>query len=224
MVGDEGEKGRTGSAGSGRVFSVVLSAGGIICVVRDGACPDPLRADQARLSLLVGKYAWGRSMKLAHMLSVVVGLILTPAAYAQATCSEFARITSEALGDFDAITGDEIEADLYKASVWLSGAGECQIDNEWDSIYTCLYQFESHASASAAWDNHHAVLSSCFADWAPIGMTPSSEGKDGYRTLSGTRYTGTGDFEDMEWAVFLEEHTGSHGTDYHVTLELVYWL
>jgi hypothetical protein len=196
----------------------------ILCIVRDGACPDPLRHVQARLSVLAGNDARGQSMKLAHTLSVVIGLILTPTAYAQPTCSEFARITSEALEDFDAIIGEEIETDSYKASVWLSGAGECQIDYEWDSIYTCLYQFESYASASAAWDAQHAALGSCLAGWAPTSMTPESEAPDGYRTLSGTRYTGSGDFVDMDWAVILQEHTGTHGTDYHLLVELVYWL
>lgn len=163
-------------------------------------------------------------MKLALTLSVTLGLMLTPAAYAQATCSEIARINSEALEDFDAITGDEIEDDHYKASVWLSGAGDCQIDFEFDSIYTCLYQFESYASASAAWNAHVAAVSSCLADWKPGSVTPDSAATDGYRTLSGTRHTGTGNYEDMDWAVILQEHTGTHGTDYHVLVELVYWL
>ncbi len=163
-------------------------------------------------------------MKLAPTISVAIGLILTPTAYAQATCSEIARINLEATEDFDAITGDEIEDALYRASVSLSGAVECTISHEWDSIYTCLYQFESYASASAAWTAHVAAVSTCLADWKPGSMNPDSAPTDGYRILSGTRYTGAGDYTDMDWAVILQEHTGTHGTDYHVLVELVYWL
>lgn len=163
-------------------------------------------------------------MKRAHILSMAIGLMLAPAAYAQPACSEFARITAEALEDFDTITGDEVGSHLYKATVWLSGAGECQIDFDWDSIYTCLYQFESLASASANLDSHQAAISSCLAGWQPTSMMPESESQDGFRSLSGTRYTGTGEYADMDWAVVLQEHTGTHGTDYHVLVELIYWL
>ena len=163
-------------------------------------------------------------MKLALALCATLGLVLAPAAYAQVSCSEFARITSEGLGDFSAITGDEVQDDLYESSVWLSGADDCGIGMEWDSIYTCLYQFDSYASASASLSTHLAELSSCLAGWAPSSIAADDIADDGFRTLSGTRYSGTGDYEDMDWAVILQEHTGEHGTDYHVLVELVYWL
>ena len=162
-------------------------------------------------------------MKRALTLAVTLGLILAPAAYAQATCSEIVRINSEALEDFDAIAGEEIEGDLYEASVWLSGAGDCNIDYEFDSIYSCLYQFESYDSAAAALNANLAAVGSCLAGWTSSSVTPDSEAKEGYRTLSGTLHAGTGDYEDMEWAVILEEHTGTHGTDYHVWVQLAYY-
>ena len=163
-------------------------------------------------------------MKLALVLCATLGLVLTPAAYAQVSCSEFARITSEGLGDFSAIAGDEVQDDLYESSAWLSGADDCGIDWELDALYTCLYQFDSYASASASWSAHLVELSSCLAGWEPSDIAVDEVADDGFRKLSGTRYSGTGDYEDMDWAVILQEHTGAHGIDYHVVVELVHWL
>lgn len=163
-------------------------------------------------------------MKLALASAALLGLALAPAAYAQVSCSEVRRVIEESEYDFDEITGAKIEEDYYKATFSLSGADECTIDYEWDSIYSCGFQYQSYASATAAWNAQAAAVSSCLAGWAPSSVTPESTAtNNGYRVLMGALYVGSGAFEDLEWAVVLEEHAETGSTHYHLWVELAYY-
>jgi hypothetical protein len=164
-------------------------------------------------------------MKLALSSAALLALTLAPSAYAQITCSEVSRLNSEAEDDFDTITGSEVDVDLYKANYTLAGANSCQIDLEFDSVYYCDWQYTSYASAASALSSQVASLGYCLGGWsAPKTITPEDKAdSDGYRSLGGTYWEGKGDFEDMEWAVELEEHADSNGTHYHLWVDLIYY-
>ncbi len=161
-------------------------------------------------------------MKSVIPVAASVALALAPAAYAQVGCSEIASLNAYGLDDFDSIVDEEIEDDLYDTSYWLSGAEECTIDYAFDSVYSCLWIYDSQAAASTAWSAQLSAIGPCLAGWSSSNATPDSAATDGYRTLQAVYYAGAGTHVDMEWALGLEEHTGASGTDWHVWLDLAY--
>jgi hypothetical protein len=164
-------------------------------------------------------------MKLAFASAALLGLTLAPAAYAQVTCSEVSRLLSEVESDFENISGEEIDDYLFEATFSISGAYDCQVDLDWDSVYFCEWQYTSYSAAAAAMSSHAAALGYCLSGWKSGSMTADTAAdEEGYRTLGGTFWAGTGAYEDMEWDVELEEHTDSNGTHYHVWIGLIYYL
>jgi hypothetical protein len=162
-------------------------------------------------------------MKLIFALAAIGGLALGSAANAQVSCSEINRINTESLDDFEGISGEEIDDENYKATYKLSGADDCSLNYEWDSIYSCGYQFSSYASASDARNSLAGAIGSCLPGWQSRTVPAEAAASDGWRTLTGTLYSGTGTYEDLEWASVLEEHTDTSGTHYHVWVELAYF-
>ncbi|MDP3739883.1 MAG: hypothetical protein Q8R02_21025 [Hyphomonadaceae bacterium] len=162
-------------------------------------------------------------MKAFVPIAASLVLALAPSAYAQVTCSEVNQLNAYGLDDFDAIVGDEIDDDFYKATYALNGALECSIDYGFDSIYTCTWTFSTYAEAAAAWNAQIGAVGSCLPGWPARPETPSSEASGGYRALQTTYFAGSGTYEDMEWGVFLEEHTFDGGSDWHVGVGLA-WL
>jgi hypothetical protein len=165
-------------------------------------------------------------MKLALASAALVGLTLAPGAYAQITCSEVNRLISESDVDFEDISGDEIDDDYYEATYSIGGASECTVDVEFDSVYSCEWQYQYYSDASAALSSHVSALGYCLGGgWsAPKSMkTDASADSQGYRTVAGTYWEGSGKYLDLEWAAELEEHTDSNGTHYHLWVDLVYY-
>jgi hypothetical protein len=164
-------------------------------------------------------------MKLALASAALLGLTLAPAAYAQVSCSEVSRLNAEADTDFEDISGEETDVDLYQATYKISGARECMVDLEYDSIYSCEWQYSSYSDASSALSSQVSSLGYCLSGWsAPKSITPDSTAdSDGYRSIAGTYWEGKGDFVDMEWMVELEEHADSNGTHYHLWVDLAYY-
>lgn len=162
-------------------------------------------------------------MKIFTPIATSIALTLAPAAYAQVSCSEINRINTESLDDFEGITGEEIDDEVYKATYKLSGADDCSVSYEWDSIYSCGYQFSSFASASDARNSLASAIGSCLPGWQSKSVPAEAAASDGWRTLTGTLYSGTGTYEELEWASVLEEHTDTSGTHYHVWVELAYF-
>lgn len=162
-------------------------------------------------------------MKPILALAAVAGLLTAPAAYAQVSCSELEHINLESADDFDGIVGEEIDDDVYRATYTLGGASECSIDYAWDSVYSCGYQFSSYQAGAEARNSMSAMIAACLPGWQSKGVTPDAAAADGFRTLAGTLYSGTGANADLEWASVLEEHTDTNGTHYHVWLELAYY-
>jgi hypothetical protein len=161
-------------------------------------------------------------MKATTPIAASLVLALAPAAHAQVTCSEVNRLIEYSKDDFDEIAGEEVDDDFYKATYTLAGAAECTVDYAFDSVYGCLWVYDSYSAASAALSSQGYALLSCLSGWTPKSITPATTATDGYRTLQGTYYTGTGVNEDLEWSVGLEEHTHSQGTDWHVWVDLAY--
>ena len=163
------------------------------------------------------------TVAIAALAFALAPVTLAPSAHAQVTCTEVNQLNAHGLEDFDAITGDEIEDDFYKATYTLNGALECSIDYGFDSVYTCTWVFSTQAEAAAAWNAQVGAVSSCLPGWPARPETPNSEASAGYRTLQSTYFAGSGTYVDMEWGVFLEEHTFDGGTDWHVGVGLA-WL
>lgn len=162
-------------------------------------------------------------MKLLLALAAIGGLALAPAANAQVSCSDINRINTEGLDDFGGITGEEIDDEHNKATYKLSGADDCSLNYEWDSVYSCGYQFSSYASASDARNALAGAISSCLPGWQSKTVPAEAAATAGWRTLTGTLFAGTGTYEDLEWASVLQEHTDTSGTHYHVWVELAYF-
>jgi hypothetical protein len=164
----------------------------------------------------------GSNMKSVIPIAASLALALAPAAYAQVTCSEVSRLIEYAKDDFDDITGEEIDDDYYKASYSLPGAAECTVDYNFDSVYYCLWVYDSYSAASAALSAQGYALVSCLSGWTPRSITPDATASAGYRMLQGTSYEGSGANVDFEWSVGLEEHTHAQGTDWHVWVDIAY--
>lgn len=151
-----------------------------------------------------------------------LALALAPVAHAQVTCSEMIRVTDYSKDDFDDILGEEIDDEFYEATYTLAGATECTLDFGWDSVYACLWVYDSYSAAYSAYGSQRAAVASCLPGWSTDAMTPAAFATDGYRTLEGTFYNGAGVNADYEWGVYVEEHTSSNGTDWHVSVGLAY--
>jgi hypothetical protein len=161
-------------------------------------------------------------MKAFTPIAASLALALAPVAHAQVACSEVASLNSYGLEDFDEIADGEIEDDYYKASFSLSGASECTIDYSFDSIYSCVWTFPSQSAAASAFNSQVNAVSSCLAGWQHRTESPSGTVSNGFRQLQASYYEGSGSYIDMEWGVFLEEHTFDGGADWHVTVGLAY--
>jgi hypothetical protein len=161
-------------------------------------------------------------MKSAIPILAGLALALAPAAHAQVSCSEISSVTGYSKDEFDDIIGEEVDDDYYKATYSISGATECTLDFGWDSVYQCIWVYNSQSAASAAYHAQRGAVAACLPGWTADPMTPSATATDGYRTLEGVFYAGAGSNVDLEWGVFLEEHTSTNGTDWHVAVGLAY--
>jgi hypothetical protein len=160
-------------------------------------------------------------MKSAIPVVAGLALALAPAAHAQVTCAEMSRVAEYSKDDFEDIAGEEVDDDFYKATYSLSGATECTLDLGWDAVYQCIWVYDSLAMANAAYYTQRGAVSACLPGWNPDPLTPAAA-TDGYRTLEGVYYLGAGSNVDLEWGVFVEEHTHANGTDWHVNVGLAY--
>jgi hypothetical protein len=155
--------------------------------------------------------------------AAAAALVLAPAAYAQATCSAISSLNGHALDDdFDSILGDEIDEEYYYALVNLDGATECTIEYGFDSIYTCMWVFDTQAEAAVALSSQISVMGSCLSGWSRETATPEANSNNGFRLLDGVYFSGSGNHADLEWAAVTEEHTADEGTDWHVLVGLAY--
>lgn len=162
-------------------------------------------------------------MKAFVPIAASLALALAPVAHAQVTCSEVANVNRYGLDDFEEIAEDEIDDDYYDASYYLAGAEECNVDYTLDSIYSCIWVYDSYASASASYSAQISALGSCLSGWQYRTEATDSEAKDGYRTVQAASYEGSGQYLDMAWGVFIEEHTFDGGTDWHLVTGLAYF-
>src|SRR5262245_48084590 len=110
-------------------------------------------------------------MKFTLALAAIAGLTLAPVAHAQVSCSDVRKLIAEAEDDFDALTGDEIDDDLYEGTYKFSGARDCTVDQEWDSIYSCGYQYQSYSEAYAGWSARLGEVSCCLSGWRAVDVT-----------------------------------------------------
>jgi hypothetical protein len=163
-----------------------------------------------------------KSLKIAATAAAAAALAFAPAAYAQATCSAINSLHEQALEDFDSIVGDEIEEEYYYALVNLDGATECTIEYSFDSIYTCMWVFDTQAEAAVALSSQISTMGSCLSGWSRETATPEANSTNGFRLLDGVYFSGSGNHIDLEWAAVTEEHIADEGTDWHVLVALAY--
>jgi hypothetical protein len=163
-------------------------------------------------------------MKIAVPLLASLILGIAPCAAAQVTCAEIKTVTTAAEDDFGAFEGEEIDDDIYKSTYSLPGAQSCTLDFEFDSIFSCMFVYDNLASAQSAMNAHAASVAACLPAWSTKALTPDPPATSGTRALQGTFYAGPGAQDDLEWGVFIEEHTFDGGQDWHVTVGLAYLL
>lgn len=161
-------------------------------------------------------------MKFATPALASLALAFAPAAHAQVSCSEVSAVIGYADDDFESISGDEVDDDLYEATYALNGSQECTVDYAFDSVYSCLWVFDSQAAAASAYNMQYGAVSRCLSGWTTKPMTPETTANAGYRMLQGGLISGSGDAADLEWAVYLDEHTVGSVTDWHVSVGLAY--
>lgn len=161
-------------------------------------------------------------MKAFVPIAASLALALAPAAHAQVSCKQVNALIAYGLDDFEEITDAEIEEDYYESSYFLAGAAECTVDYFFESVYVCVWTYSSQASASAAYNTQLNAVGSCLAGWKQGAVKPDEKAADGFRTLEGYYYGGSGSNADLEFGVILEEHTANNAVDWHVVVELAY--
>ena len=161
-------------------------------------------------------------MKAAVAIAAGLALALAPAAYAQVMCSEISRVSNAAMDEFEDITGAEIEDDLYKATFSIAGATECTVEYSFDSVYSCLWVYDSEAAALAAYSTQSGAVGACLSSWTRRDDNDTGDASDGLRYIRGVYYAGSGAQSDLEWGVFMEEHRTATVTDWHVWVALAY--
>jgi hypothetical protein len=163
-------------------------------------------------------------MKIALPVLASLILLLAPGAAAQVTCAEIKTVIAAAEDDFEAFEGEEVDDDVYKSTYTLPGAENCTLDYSFDSIFECLFVHNSLASAQSAMNAHAASIAACLPAWATSPLTPDAQATDGLRRVQGVFYSGAGNQDDLEWAVYIQEHTFDGGQDWHVWVGLAYLL
>lgn len=161
-------------------------------------------------------------MKISTALAAAATMFLTPVAQAQIDCANVGALVEAAYDDFDALAGDEIEEDVFKAESLLGGSTDCNVAySDWDTVYTCLWVFGSEAEADANFGGLTSTFRACLSGWeSSVGTPGEPEGE--YTPLKGYIIAGKGDFADMEWYLELDRHTFGDGTDWHVYAALSY--
>jgi hypothetical protein len=160
-------------------------------------------------------------MKIAF-LAAALAFAFAPVAHAQLSCSEVTDFVGYALDDFDDIAGDEIDDDVYSVTQNFAGASECAISYEFDSVYACIWVYQSADEANAAYNAQSSALAPCLASgWK--SETPDPGAADsGITPLRKVYYEGEGDNADLEWTVLMEEHQDNDVHDWHVWVSLAY--
>ncbi len=163
-------------------------------------------------------------MKLVSMLALSVGLALVPVAQAQVSCSQVTALIEAAMEDFDSITGEEVDGDVYAASFELDAANDCQITFDLSSTYACMWVYDSLEAASADYGLQSRALGDCLSDdWDRDTFAPDTE-EAGFKQLDGLSY-----FQEDEdggaitWVAYLEEHIDGDTHDWHVWVGVDYF-
>jgi hypothetical protein len=161
-------------------------------------------------------------MKSAIPIAAGLALALAPAAHAQVSCSEVSRIAKSALDEFKDLTGKEIEDDLFNATYKLAGAAECTVEFSFDTVYACLWTYDTEAGATVAYNAQVMAVGGCVPTWERRDDNDSGNFSDGLRFVRGLYFAGAGAESDLEWGVTMEEHKTAKEADWHVWIELAY--
>jgi hypothetical protein len=163
-------------------------------------------------------------MKLALASAALLGVSLAPAAHAQITCTHANRLVEAALDDFDDIAGKKLDGFVYETTYPLPRAASCRIDVDLFVVYRCDYPYASSAAASGARTADTAELAACLTGWSRSALTAADAAdSNGFRSLGGAAWEGSGKYRDLEWSVSVEEHTDANGAHYHLWIELVHY-
>ena len=162
-------------------------------------------------------------MKLTHLAAALLSLALAPAAYAQVDCYELRRVMTEAKDDFDNIRGKELEDDVYQSTLEIGGSRDCTIDLGLYPTYTCNFQFENTDWLWSAYRLRLGEVRGCLSNWKQTDLREQPYRDEGYRTLEGVSFEGSGQYEDMDWTVFIQQHMQNGRAHYHIWVELSYF-
>lgn len=162
-------------------------------------------------------------MKFKQILVVCAGLLLAPAAMAQATCDDIKLVTEESSADFEDILGEEIDEEFYEAALTMTGTDDCTVEYWEESYYTCTWSYRNQADATAVYDNLASTAKACLPEWKLKSLDAGNSSSAGIRRLSGLLFTNSMKYEDLEWSFTLKEHTVDGSVHYDVEAELVYF-
>jgi hypothetical protein len=152
----------------------------------------------------------------------VAALALSPAAFAQATCTDIDRLLYESELDFEDIAGEAFDVDYYDATFVLPGAELCEIDLEWDAIYICFWRFSSEWAAVEFVDRQTSAMRSCLdSAWTQSVIGPNDEDNE-WRLLKGASFEGDDEYIDLYFDVRADTTVENGQNVYEVELSLTY--
>jgi len=154
---------------------------------------------------------------------VIAGLVLAPIAHAQTACKEVGRISASGLYRFDSIKGaratDEPEDELYESNASLFGHEDCLIDQYFEPVHACTWEFDTEASLMAAYNEKAEAIAPCLAGWEKQELLVSDPAEAGYRTLAGVGYLGADVYEMVVWAIIADFDPGRKIGRYRLVIE-----
>jgi len=157
-------------------------------------------------------------------LAILAAIALAPAAYApaahaQVDCSEIRRVMDQSDDYFARIKGNKLDDDLFQSRYEIGGSHDCSIDLSTIPSYTCDFQFERPDWAYTPYNLRLGEVRRCLSNWKQTDIKGQPYRDEGYRMLEGVRFEGSGDYEGMEWAVFIQQHMQNGQAHYHVSVE-----
>ena len=153
--------------------------------------------------------------------AALAGAMLTPAAHAQVTCNDLARLLTEAESDFGGIMGDDIGNDWDETDLVLPGASDCALYMDMDSRYRCTWRFSDEVTATRFVNAQTAEFRSCLTkDWAEEKIEGADT--DEWRIIAGTSFELTRDDEEFGFVVRADASLSDKSV-YEVELALRYF-
>lgn len=105
-------------------------------------------------------------------------LAATPAAHAQGdVCGALTRVIDEAPSSFEALQDTENFEDNYEPFFYVGDAYSCEIDVSDGALFSCWWQFDAPAQASAKFDQLDTLMKPCLDGWSRTDLSGKASAK-----------------------------------------------